>query len=207
MNSNDRRAKEKARLRKRILDVARSLFTERGYESVKMREIARQIGYTATALYYHFPDKESLLRELCHQDFLALSDIFKRLGRISDPVERIRKAGQAYVSFGLKYPQQYRLMFLVPYPEPAPEAIDIEKGNPDQDAYAFILQAVAEAMAAGRLRADLQDPQLVAQVLWAAVHGLVALHLNKGEERWVQWCPASKAADLITAQLFSGLLR
>ncbi len=179
MVPRERRAKEKARLRRRILDAARRLFVEHGYELVTMREIARQIDYTATALYYHFPDKESLLRELCRNDFLALSAAFGRLGRIADPVERIRQIGRTYVHFGLKHPQHYRLMFLVPHPEPPPEQMHIERGNPEQDAYAFLLQAVTAAAEAGRFRPELKDPQLIAQVMWAAVHGLVTLHLNK----------------------------
>jgi AcrR family transcriptional regulator len=62
MESQERRAQEKAELRAQILDAARRLFAERGYAAVTMRAIARRIGYTATALSYHFPDKESLLR-------------------------------------------------------------------------------------------------------------------------------------------------
>ena len=207
MEPKDRRAKAKADLRKRILDSARALFVKRGYEAVTMREIARRIGYTTTALYYQFPDKESLLRELCERDFLALSEQFNRLGRNADPIERIRKAGQAYVHFGLKHPEHYRLMFMSQRPEPPPEAMGIEKGNPEQDAYAFLLEAVQEAMAAGRFRPELKDARLLAQVLWASVHGLVALHLSKTAGDWVEWRSADKAAQLVTGAFLHGLLR
>ena len=60
MTSGEGRAQRKAQVRGEILDAARALFGRQGYDAVTMREIARQIGYTATALYYHFPDKESL---------------------------------------------------------------------------------------------------------------------------------------------------
>jgi AcrR family transcriptional regulator len=206
MHSKERRSREKAQLRARILDAARYLFVRKGYEAVTMRDVAARIGYTATALYYHFPDKASLLHELCRFDFLALSDYFKRLGRIADPVERIRKTGQAYVSFGLEYPEHYRLMFMVRHPDPSAEQLRIEKGNPDQDAYAFLLKAVKEALAAGRFLPELKDPELIAQTLWASVHGLVALHLNKMEGDWVDWRPAARAAQLITGALLDGLL-
>jgi len=207
MESKERRAKAKAEMRGKILDAARVLFAQRSYEAVTMREIAGRIGYTTTALYYQFADKEALLRELCARDFLALIETFKRLGRILDPVERIRKAGQAYVKFGLHYPEHYRLMFMTPNPEPTPDEMGIEKGNPDQDAYAFLLEAVREAMAAGRFRPEFKDAELLAQVLWASVHGLVALHLNKGAGKWVEWRPASKAVQLITGAYLDGLLR
>jgi AcrR family transcriptional regulator len=207
MEPRDRRAKAKADLRKRILDAARALFVKRGYQAVTMREIARRIGYTTTALYYQFPDKESLLRELCERDLFALSEQFNRLGRNGDPIERLRKAGQTYVQFGLEHPEQYRLMFMSNRPEPAPATLGIERGNPEQDAYAFLLKAVQEAMTAGRFRPELKDARLLAQVLWASVHGLVALHLSKTADDWVEWRPADKAAQLITGALLQGLLR
>ena len=207
MQSKERRARQKAELRTQILEAARFLFVRRGYEAVTMREVAARIGYTATALYYHFPDKESLLRELCERDLEALSDHFRRLGRIADPVERIRRTGQAYIQFGLEHPQHYRLMFMVQRPDPQPDQSRIEKGNPDQDAYAFLLKAVTEAMAAGRFRTDLKDPELMAQTLWACAHGLVALHLNKMDGDWVDWRPVADASRLVNGALLDGLLR
>ena len=207
MEPKDRRAKAKADLRKKILDTARGLFVKRGYEAVTMREIARGISYTTTALYYQFPDKESLLRELCERDFLALSKQLNRLVRDGDPVERIRKAGQAYVDFGLEHPEQYRLMFMSQRPEPPLAAEGNGNGDSEEAAYGFLLGAVQEAMATGRFRPELEDAQLLAQVLWASVHGVVALHLSKPGGNRVVWRSARKAAQLVTGALLQGLLR
>lgn len=202
---SERRAKAKAELRGRILEAARALFVKRGYEAVTMREIARQVGYTPTALYYHFPDKESLLRALCENDFSALSEQFNRLGRIADPIERLRRIGEAYAKFGLEYPQHYRLMFLTAHPEPVSK--HIEKGNPEQDAYAFLLQAVREGVAAGRFRQQLTDPELIAQVLWGNMHGQVSLRLQLGDNPRVDWRPAAKAVQMVVGPCLDGLLR
>lgn len=55
MNHEHTEAKE------RVLAVAERLFTERGYQLVTLRDIARQIGIRHTSLYYHFPGgKEEL---------------------------------------------------------------------------------------------------------------------------------------------------
>jgi AcrR family transcriptional regulator len=53
-----------ARTRDRILDVARELFTEQGYDATSLREIADRLGFTKAALYYHFQSKEQLLTAL-----------------------------------------------------------------------------------------------------------------------------------------------
>ena len=93
MGSQERREKEREEVRAKILDAARELFVTHGYEAVTMRKIAAKIDYTATALYTHFADKESLLLALCDADFLALRHAFDRIAQIADPIERLRAWG------------------------------------------------------------------------------------------------------------------
>jgi len=68
MGSGERRRREGARLWQKILNAARQLFVARGYEAVTMRETARKIEYSPTAIYFHFRDKESLITALCAAD-------------------------------------------------------------------------------------------------------------------------------------------
>jgi len=207
MGSLERRERKRQETRERILGAARELFGSWGYEAVTMREIARKIEYTPTAIYFHFEDKESLLRELCRQDFQALARHLHRIGRIPDPIERIRKMGLAYVEFGLKYPHHYRLQFMTPLLEPHLVQTGIKKGNPDEDAYAFLLLSVAEAMKAGRFRPELKDPELLAQTLWAGVHGVISLFLSKAGDMWIKWKPVKKVARQMVEVLLAGALK
>lgn len=207
MQPRDRRAKEKALLRSKILEAARALFVKEGYEAVTMRRIARKINYTATAIYYHFPNKEALLRELCEQDFGTMIEYFKRLDHITDPVERIRMSGIAYVKFGLENPQQYRLIFMTPRPQTNLEQEDDEPRYPGQEAYHFLLNAVREAIKSGRFRPELTDPEQVAQAIWASGHGLVALHLTLGHHKLLNWRPASSTIRMSIEMVMRGLQR
>ena len=45
-----------------ILKAASSLFASKGYSAVSMRDVAVGVGVTAANLYYHFADKEELIR-------------------------------------------------------------------------------------------------------------------------------------------------
>ena len=40
-----------------------------------MRKIADAIEYSPTAIYFHFKDKEALIRELCVTDFRSLAAV------------------------------------------------------------------------------------------------------------------------------------
>jgi AcrR family transcriptional regulator len=53
-----------AATRARILDTAQDLFIDKGYEKISLREIAEAVGITKAALYYYFPTKEDLFKEL-----------------------------------------------------------------------------------------------------------------------------------------------
>src|SRR5262249_30352107 len=162
---------------------------------VTMRGIAEKIGYTATTLYNHFQDKEALLLALCEADFQTLRARFQRIGRIADPIERLRELGMAYVEFAVRHPSHYRLMFMTPRPPRSEAACGaIEKGNPDQDAYAFLRATVAEAITAGLFRHEYQDPDLVAQMVWSGVHGVAALHLVLGKDTWCDFKPIQSVA-------------
>lgn len=50
--------------RRRILDAARALFAEHGYSATSVRLIARTLGLSDPAVYYHFPTKRDLYKAL-----------------------------------------------------------------------------------------------------------------------------------------------
>ena len=127
--------------RQRVLDTAVALADEGGVDALSMRKIAQKIEYSPTAIYLHFKDKEALFTELCSGDFRKLAHAFATIAEVKDPVERLRQIGQSYLGFALEYPNHYRLMFMTPHPENhSPEEID--KGNPQEDAYAFLKHTV-----------------------------------------------------------------
>jgi AcrR family transcriptional regulator len=56
--------------RTQILDSARRLFAQQGYQQTSIREIAEQLGMTKTAVLYHFPSKADILTALA-EPYLA----------------------------------------------------------------------------------------------------------------------------------------
>jgi len=208
MGVQERRARERTETRERILDAARELFIAEGYDGVSMRKVAEKIEYSPTAIYVHFKDKEQLFLELCHSDFRQLAESFAKFAQTADPVERLRRIGHAYIDFGLKNPNHYRLMFMTAHPQvPEETKEEMGKGNPEEDAYAFLRQTVEEALASGLFRQELKDADLLAQTLWAGVHGVASLQVAKGIDDWVPWRSMKKRADLMLDGLLEGLLK
>lgn len=207
MGVKERRERQKLALRERILEVARELFVNEGYDALSMRKIADRLEYSPTAIYLHFEDKEALIWELCDRDFLKLASEMQKIAAVDDPIVRLQAIGKAYLEFGLRFPNHYRLMFMTPHPPRRPEDSKVHHGNPDEDAYALVLTTVREAMIRRKFTSAIKDPELLAQTLWAGMHGIVSLHITKrSNDPWIHFKPAEQTAELMMHLLLDGVL-
>lgn len=200
-------ATEREQLRTLIIDAARELFVARGVDAVTMREIAKRIGYSATSIYLHFADKEALLKAICDTDFLALATSLKNIMQIADPVERMQALGRGYAAFALTHPNHYRLMFMTAHAPIQPENSSLQQNSAEQDAYFQLKTVVSAVHSAGRFRTDLQDVDLIAQTIWAGVHGVCSLQISMSCDKWVNWTDISARLQLMQTVMLRGLLR
>lgn len=129
------------------------------------------------------------------------------IAKESDILVRLRKIGTAYIDFGMKHPNQYRLMFMTPSKYNQEDLAGMGHGKQEEDGYAFLVATVDEAITQGLFREGLQEPHLIAQAFWAAGHGVVALHLAKQGDPWVDWRPLQATADLVIQSMLNGLTR
>jgi len=207
MGSIERREREREDKRRQILDAARELFVEEGYDAVTMRKVADKVEYTPTAIYLHFKDKEELVREVVTQDFLKLGQHFASIAEIDDPIEALSAMGASYLDFAQKYPNHYRLLFMTKLPQTT-EQLPEHHGNPSLDAYALLCVLVHKAMERGLFREDLTDAEFVAQLLWSGMHGIAALRISCPEhDAWIQFRPAKALGAEMSRDLMAGLLR
>jgi len=204
MSSADRRARQKAELREHILDAARELFARQGFEAVTLRKIAAAIEYAPAAIYGHFADKEALVRALCLCDWDQLNAEFARLLSIADPLERIAAAGRVFVRFAVANPNHFRVLFLQHQTLSEDEDMRVRKGDPARDGYAFLRQAVGQAIEQGRLRRDLDDPDLLAQTFWAGVQGVAAIEIAFHDDPWVDFRSLEQRTEAVIDALLRG---
>ena len=198
---------ERQQLRTLIIDAARELFVTQGVEAVTMREIAKRIRYSATSIYLHFADKESLLRAICDTDFLSLASALKDILQIVDPVERMNTLGSGYAQFALTHPNHYRMMFMTARTPCSPETSSVQQNNAEQDAYFQLKTVVNDVFLAGRFKPEFKDSELIAQTLWAGMHGVCSLEINMAEDTWVNWCEISARLQIMQQIMMQGLLR
>lgn len=198
---------EKHIIRTAIMDAARELFIHQGVEAVTMRAVAKRVGYSATSLYLYFSDKEQLLRAVVDADVIKLAQALKSTLTISDPLQRFLQFGEHYVQFALTNPNHYRMMFMTQHP-PCDQALSsIEQNNPEQDGYAQLISVVTSAWHAGIFKSALTDPILIAQTIWAALHGVCSLQINMADDAWINWRPLESRIQAMVQMSMHGLMK
>jgi AcrR family transcriptional regulator len=73
----NRRQAAKVRTRQKVLDAARGLFAERGYEPATIRDIAKGAGMSTGAVFANFQDKAELFETVLAEDMGRLAEVIE----------------------------------------------------------------------------------------------------------------------------------
>jgi AcrR family transcriptional regulator len=142
---------------------------ERG--EISLRELARQVGVTANAVYRHFADQEALLAALAAEGFRRLRDAQVAAEQGRDPADTLHTAGRSYIAFARAHPALYRLMF----GRFDSTTHGSELAGAAQASFAKLLAQVAVARGL-----SIEDPQVLAAAVfaWGLTHGLSQLAID-----------------------------
>lgn len=122
-----------------IMNAARELFVEKGYDHVSMRSIANELHCTHGAIYYHFQNKAELFYKIVQADFQFLDRLFEKTLQASyaSKEEALKTILLKFIEFGLTYKNHYKLMFLTKNLE-----LDMLKEQEPNKSYERFAQAV-----------------------------------------------------------------
>ncbi|MEU6232816.1 TetR/AcrR family transcriptional regulator [Kitasatospora sp. NPDC047058] len=166
MSIQERRERERAERHQLIIRTARELAEAEGWEAVTTRRLAERIEYSQPVLYSHFANKDAIVAAVALEGFSVLAAELRAVVRKADgPVEAFTAVADAYLAFGAASPALYDAMFTL--------ATDLPFGLPDspaplKQAFAALAGPIAEVAGA-------EDPEPFAEMVWAALHGLVTL--------------------------------
>lgn len=108
-NHLERRSEETMKM---ILQSAGKLFSQKGYDAVTMRDIAKKAGCSHTTIYLYFKDKEALLQQLSMPALQELHLHLTQIARMDDlaPVGKLKKLSRKYIHFCLKNRNMYSVL-------------------------------------------------------------------------------------------------
>jgi AcrR family transcriptional regulator len=186
--------RESPQVEQAILDAARDLLAAGGQDALSMRQVAEQVGVSATAIYHYFKGKQDLVDRVVLRAFERFG-AYLRDAMGSHPegsVERFGALGEAYLRFALENEAYFRIMFSIQAKDHA-----VLQQVPEGGGYHLLRRSVADALAAGNIRIPqvpaatlggpaqerFTDPDVIAMFLWSTVHGLVTLSLCGAADR------------------------
>ena len=159
-------------LPERILQEAERIVADSGHESLNMRDLARRVGVSATAIYHYFENKESLLLQV---KLAAAEKLNRRIRTIDaqlDPHQSLHRLGAEYVEFAEEHPNLYRLLFETPIGS-------TPLGETDQPVLYYTYYTARRALE--RMAATMtpaMDPRYGAMMGWIMLHGFCSLLMS-----------------------------
>jgi AcrR family transcriptional regulator len=165
------------RLRHDLLESAANLMATHGdVDSISLRAVARDAGVSPTAVYRHFPDHLTLLREASDYCWTNLREALATARRSStDPFISFRAHGEAYIQFAIDHPGQYRVLFS--------NKLDLggESSAVGRACFQLLLDDVTTILG---LLDDDRDAHFVAAQVHTWIHGIVDLRNTHPDVPW-----------------------
>lgn len=171
---------------RKIIDAAIDIVVSGGFEALSMGRLAKEIDYTAGALYRYFSGKDALIVAMTARVIHDFADVLGRAAGLvpaDAPLQRVLVLPLAYRDLAAAAPQRFGLISML-LATPRMLVEDAEEAAPAMEAITIALAPLAVALEEAREVGALQftggAPEH-AVVAFGAVHGL--LQLRKQRER------------------------
>ena len=165
--------------KKSILAAAGSLFASRGYDTVTMREIAKEANCSHTTIYIYFKDKEALLHQLSMPPLLSLMErIETLLDQEALPDDKLKAISLDFIEFCLTNRNMYNLFFNVKSVRVDEQAPEIEINQARNKLFGKLTGAIQAC-----LSLDSQDERLLlyTRIYFFNLHGIIATYTHSEE--------------------------
>lgn len=93
-------------------EAALRLFAKDGYAAVSMRQIAREVGVQAGALYSYTPDKQALLMTLMRGHMDDLLEARAEQAKPDDPLDRLEEFTRFHIRFHSARPEAVFISYM-----------------------------------------------------------------------------------------------
>jgi len=183
--SQQRREEEKQRRHDDILDAAEHVFCERGFDAATMDDVALRARVSRALVYVYFRDKRALHLAICRRALAQLRILFQ--GAVAQHTrgrDQLLAVGHAYMEFARAYPGYFQALSRFEATEAGTtEADDVahtETMAVGRSVHEVTVEAIAQGMRDGSLRADIENPMQIAMTMWGFTHGVLQIAQHKG---------------------------
>jgi len=152
----------------RVREAALALFARHGYAAVSMRQIAREVGVQAGALYNYTPDKQSLLFDLLKSHMDQLLAAHAAQGDAATPMAALERFTRFHIHFHSERPEAVFISYME-LRNLSPENFEIIENL--RRSYERLLEDILKAGLTSR-DFTVADPRVTAMALIAMLTGV-----------------------------------
>jgi AcrR family transcriptional regulator len=181
-----------------VLEASESIVIEEGFEALKVRRIAAEIGYTVGSIYMAFKSMADLIM---HINAKTLDAIAAELKQVQDcnTEHSIEKLAIAYLSYANQNFNRWRNVFESSY------SADTQAADWYQDKFDNVFALVDSQLAKFKPELAEGHRKRAARALWCGIHGICVLSL-KGELDKTDLNEVEKTIILLVRSFMQGWL-
>jgi AcrR family transcriptional regulator len=170
--------------RDEILTAAAGLYISYGPAKTTTRQIAEAVGISQPSLYAHFPTKDALSYALAERSFAILEERLSQLDVMSDqPLVHLEALITGYIHYALEEPSAYMIAFMIDLEIDKETFMSLQE-HVGLRAFSIFRDKIERLQNLGFVRAG--PTEIIAQSIWAAMHGLCALLLARPLFPWAE---------------------
>lgn len=191
-----RSAGDQHQLRQRFIEHGRQLLNTAPDGEVSLRQIARQAGYSPSALYRYFPTKAALVYAV-REDHLRLSTQHARelAEAEADPHTRLCVGFEAMVDFWHRHPQDFQRLFNYCPAPPEGSGLRMAESDVSTEARRLKEELVEGLFSAHRVELSADLRKLLTDSMMVASHGVISVPM--GSPSLSYWSPPQLASSVI----------
>jgi len=159
-------------MRSLILNAARKIFLEKGYDQASIRNIAEEMEYSPGTIYLYFKDKDEIFHALHEEGFRRMLEKMQPLEHVVDPFERLKAMGLVYLDFAKNNKDFYDLMFILQ--APIKHEQELEKWEMGRRTLDYLKNVLRDCQEKGHFQNH--DIESLSFMVWSTVHGMSALY-------------------------------
>ncbi|MBI0583035.1 MAG: TetR/AcrR family transcriptional regulator [Methanomassiliicoccus sp.] len=182
MGTAERRKRERERKEREIVEAARSLFFQKGFDATTVDEIAARLEVSKGTIYLYFTNKDEIYFAVAREGLMIVRDLFRdALEGPGTGLERLEAIGRAYIHFWSSQPDYRRLFhdtrLKVPPESSGPQGMEFARAG--AEAFGMMVEAIRAGMEDGSIRPD-TSPEKLAFCASSMVDGILERMERRG---------------------------
>ena len=192
-------------VREALIDEGMQLIESNQVELLSLRRLAKEVGVTPSAVYNHFSNRNALMLAIKIRLYDEFNKFFEnRSSNSGDPEQDLVEICFAYCHFSQEYPSRFHFLFssILPIEWSTPDMVEIATRT-----LARTRKLVLKIYDKYKVPCSEEKVVNTTLLIWAQLHGLVALKQSEIINAAVTYQDWPKACSLVSHEQVEGLIR